>query len=258
MVQNISKLHLTPPNGTPSECPSLVSDLSSHGELPASSTAPQSAPATCAALAGRAGGVNKSKTMDSSKARGCRSALPPTKSEASTLVECHEEAEPPVFSSIREVLSRDFEYAEQVIAAVKQLPPDKRDVLLQPAFDSEWIRVSEGVGLTKQTVTAPGASPGQTSSSTRRGKKQSEETGRAGPSEDKSKRPRKQTAPSNGGDEDDGSGDGDGNGPRNRKQKKIGGRWACPYGRAFPHISRNSKFSACRPPSYWDDRSKWK
>ncbi len=168
-----------------------------------------------------------------------------------------QELEPPIFASIQQVLSEDRAYADEVIAAVKQLPVGEQDLLQRLDFGPVPSPVTDVDDFTDSAAHEPVEGDSEESSSTNRGTGQAQGSDQAGSSHDSSENPLKRKESPNG---DGGQGNGrDGNkAPGNRRKQNLEGiSWRCPFSEMFSDISDKVFYRSCRSPGYWAERSEW-
>ncbi|KAH7015631.1 hypothetical protein EDB80DRAFT_832734 [Ilyonectria destructans] len=244
-----------------SACPSLVSiesDISSRGDP----VMPTSHHDLLDLLALRLAmwGPSTAKTRDVSQVGSWSVPAPAPKvaeAKVATAVGVDiNRSDPPIFESIRQVLRDNPAYAEHIIRAVQHLPDEKQAVLLGAHGESIVASglVDDDGNESDTTVQTPrSATAGRSSkSNSNKTKKRKASQGRDGNSGD-------------GGGSGDGSGGGSGGGgsghgspgrPKDKRQKKSGKHYACPYCLAFPiAIANNPNFQSCRTAVYRKTRN---
>ncbi|KAM0219289.1 hypothetical protein ACHAQD_006505, partial [Fusarium lateritium] len=156
----------------------------------------------------------------------------------------HQESEPLLFRSTRQILSANPSYAEEIIETVKQMPEYRHILLLSSKQGNRFLD-------------DPADDPGATNTASGdQGK------GSSGASGQKSKKRRRQQDEEEDQDDllEDGDHDGEGEEicPRKKRDTKNDERWACPYSRVYPEMLEINKFSTCRPPGSLKERSEWR
>ncbi|KAF5228610.1 hypothetical protein FAUST_10978, partial [Fusarium austroamericanum] len=146
-------------------------------------------------------------------------------------------AGPPIFSVIRQVLAHDPLYAEDVISGIRNLPSNRRSILI--LHEDECID-------------GPSSKPHKASNKPSKKRQRSKDNSTAG---DGTGGDQQGGGEGSGGAREDGAdetGDGESNGnsppkkkrSKERNQDKIR-RWICPYRLAYPEIHDNRDFSYC-------------
>ncbi|VTO85151.1 unnamed protein product [Fusarium graminearum] len=146
-------------------------------------------------------------------------------------------ADPPIFSVIRQVLAHDPLYAEDVISGIRNLPANRRSILI--LHEDECID-------------GPSSKPHKASNKSSKKRQRSKDNSTAG---DGTGGDQQGDGEGAGGAREDGAdetGDGESNGnsppkkkrSKERNQDKIR-RWICPYRLAYPEIHDNRDFSYC-------------
>ncbi|KAF3762579.1 hypothetical protein M406DRAFT_332954 [Cryphonectria parasitica EP155] len=181
------------------------------------------------------------------------SGVPTVQSAADTLSEC--EAESPLFSSIRRVLSADPSYsAEAIISAIKEQSADESRLL------SSANQLVDDHPISNELSSPREVPSGQQSTSKKRSAGQ---TGRQSSSANKKS---KTSVPPNGDDDGDGAGDdgsGSGGGGRDDKDNRgdrnsgqqasrpeVSQGWKCPYCHRYGDITFQMKFRSCGRPGF--------
>ncbi|CAJ0548659.1 Ff.00g022720.m01.CDS01 [Fusarium sp. VM40] len=146
---------------------------------------------------------------------------------------------PPLYASIRRVLISDSSFAERIIAAIKQLPIDKRQCLV--GYDAECVDGSSS---------GPSKSGDRPSKRRRTGdkSKQNGSSSRANGNGGTGGADNDKANDNEGEGEGDGDGDGDGDGTSSsdtipNQDEKCG--WICPFFLAYPGIVKIGRFSNC-------------
>ncbi|KIL93119.1 hypothetical protein FAVG1_03096 [Fusarium avenaceum] len=144
---------------------------------------------------------------------------------------------PPLYASIRRVLISDSSFAERIIAAIKQLPIDKRQCLV--GYDAECVDGSSS---------GPSKSGDRPSKRRRTGdkSKQNGSSSRANGNEGTGGADNDKANDNEGEGEGDGDGDGDGTSSSDtipNQDEKCG--WICPFFLAYPGIVKIGRFSNC-------------
>jgi hypothetical protein len=144
----------------------------------------------------------------------------------------------PLIRSIKQILFQEPEYAVRVISILDTLPEDKRCIAYDAGDGPSEGGHTDGYQEEKQTQTPP----------TDKGKNLESSS---------SAQLSKRFAPPDG---NSNSGDDEGkDGPKHPKKRKglpdknetQGFTIPCPFCLAYPNMTKNSKFSVCRLPSYW-------
>ncbi|KAM0351289.1 hypothetical protein ACHAO7_008869 [Fusarium culmorum] len=146
-------------------------------------------------------------------------------------------ADPPIFSVIRQVLAHDPLYAEDVISGIRNLPTNRRSILI--LHEDECID-------------GPSSKPQKTSNKPSKKRQRSKDNSTAGDGTGGNQQGDGEGAGGAGQDGADETGDGESNGnsppkkkrSKERNQDKIR-RWICPYRLAYPEIHDNRDFSYC-------------
>ncbi|KAF0641314.1 hypothetical protein FPSE5266_02243 [Fusarium pseudograminearum] len=146
-------------------------------------------------------------------------------------------ADPPIFSVIRQVLAHDSLYAEDVITGIRNLPANRRSILI--LHEDECID-------------GPSSKPHKASNKPSKKRQRSKDNSTAGGGTGGNQQGDGEGAGGAGQDGADETGDGESNGNsppkkkrnKERNQDKIR-RWICPYRLAYPEIHDNRDFSYC-------------
>ncbi|KAF7548259.1 hypothetical protein G7Z17_g7161 [Cylindrodendrum hubeiense] len=250
--------HIAVPIASPSTCPTLVSDSSIFGDVPAppSGRLPRIHPTAPASSIATHLADDSYHVQDSTPLAAVAGSWPtPSPSVLTGKIIKAGDEDLRIFLSIREILSENPEYAEHVIRAVKALPEEKLNIFIGREGDRRPVSVPSDNG------TGTDASSGQTPNSNRLGhssNSSSEQSNKRKTSPDRNGKGIDKESSGGGSGSGSGGGSGDTSSPghRDKKQRKLERRYPCPYGLVFGNtLTSHPSFGSCRLPGSSRSRS---